>query len=298
MIYSSCVRIKKSKLITALILYYNDKDYISEAVNSVLSQTMLPEQIIIVDNGSTDSGLDSICSNPLIQIVRLEKNYPLGYARNSGLNVVKTEFVAFLDSDDIWEENKLESIFPLLESVKIHYVHSNFIRVDNNGVAISNGLRGGLEGNCSRDHYKLNEITIGPPSTIVARTNSIRKVGGFESDFSISADWDLNQRMSRNFSITYSPEILVKYRVHQSNLSKNIDLYYEEMNKAVFRSFKIFDIKRREYRYSKSRLNFIMAGEKWNRRDIRFVKYLTLSIILDFRIVCQRISEWFGPDIK
>ena len=59
MIYSLYVRIKKRKLITALILYYNDKDYISEAINSVLNQTVLPERIIVVDNGSTDSGLNN-----------------------------------------------------------------------------------------------------------------------------------------------------------------------------------------------------------------------------------------------
>jgi len=298
MIYSLCARIKKPKLITALVLYYNDKDYISEAINSVLKQTVLPERIIVIDNGSTDSGLDSIAPNTLIQILKLEKNYPLGHARNSGLEIVKTEFVAFLDSDDIWEPHKLESILPLLASENTHYVHSNFIRIDDVGVAISKGLKAGLEGDCSSDHYKLEEITIGPPSTIVARTSSIRKVGGFECDYSISADWDLNQRISRNFPVTYYPNVLVKYRVHQNNMSKNVDLYYEEMTRAIFRNYKLFDIKKRDYRYVKSKLHLIMAGEKWNRTDIQFVKHLILSVVLDFRLTRQRISKWFGSEVK
>jgi glycosyltransferase involved in cell wall biosynthesis len=298
MIYSLCARIKKPKLITALILYYNDKDYISEAINSVLKQTVLPERIIVIDNGSTDSGLDSIAPNTLIQILKLEKNYSLGHARNSGLEIVKTEFVAFLDSDDIWERHKLESILPLLASENTHYVHSNFIRIDDVGVAISKGLKTGLEGDCSSNHYKLEEITIGPPSTIVARTSSIRKVGGFECGYSISADWDLNQRISRNFPVTYYPKVLVKYRVHQNNMSKNVDLYYEEMKRAIFRNYKLFDIKKRDYRYAKSKLHLIMAGEKWNRTDIQFVKHLILSVVLDFRPARQRTSKWFGSEVK
>ena len=298
MIYSLCVRIEKLKLITALILYYNDRDYISEAINSVLSQTVLPERIIVIDNGSTDSGLDSIATNTLIQIIKLEKNYPLGQARNSGLKTVKTEFVAFLDSDDVWEQNKLESILPLLASEDTHYLHSNFVRIDDVGFTISEGLKTGLEGDCASDHYKIGEITIGPPSTIVARTSSIRKVGGFESSYSISADWDLNQRISRNFPITYYPGVLVKYRVHQNNMSKNVDLYYKEMKKAIFRNFKLFDINKREYRYAKSKLHLIMAGERWNRRDIQFVKHLILSVILDSRLARQRISKWFGSKVK
>jgi len=285
-------------LITVLILYFNDKDYISEAVNSVLSQSILPEQIIVIDNGSTDSGLDFIEPNPLIQILKLERNCPLGLARNTGLEKVKTEFVAFLDSDDIWERHKLESILPLLASEKTHYIHSNFIRIDRTGVATSKGLKAGLEGDCSTYHYKLDETTIGPPSTIVARTSSIRKVGSFKCGYSISADWDLSQRISRNFPITYYPGVLVKYRVHQNNMSKNVDLYYKEMNKSLFQNFRMFNIKKREYRYSKSKLNWIMAGEKWHRRDIRFAKHLIFSIALDSHLARQRISTWLGSKFK
>lgn len=281
-----------------MILYYNDRSYITEAIKSVTSQTVLPEQIIVIDNGSTDSGLDSFATNTFVQIIKLDKNYPLGHARNLGLEVVKTEFVAFLDSDDIWERHKLESILPLLESQNTHYIHSNFIRIDGAGVTISKGLKAGLEGDCSSEHYKLGEITIGPPSTIVARTSSIKKVGGFECGYSVSADWDLNQRISRNFPITYFPGVLVKYRVHQNNMSKNIDAYYDEMKRALFRNFIMFDIDKREYRHAKSKLHLIMAGEKWNQKDKKFVKHLIFSVVFDFRLVRQRISKWFGSEVK
>ena len=81
-------------------------------------------------------------------------------------------------------------------------------------------------------------------------------------------------------------------------MRKNVDLYYEEMKRAIFRNFIMFDIKKREYRYAKSKLHLIMAGEKWNRADIQFLKHLILSVVLDFRLARQRISRWFGSEVK
>jgi glycosyltransferase involved in cell wall biosynthesis len=253
-------------------------------VDSVLRQTKAPGQIIILDNGSTDRGLDAFFSNPLIEIVRLEGNYPLGFARNLGLERVKMEFVAFLDSDDVWEAHKIETISHLLEIPATHYIHSNYIRINDEGHAISSGLADGLEGLCSREHFRLNEITIGPPSTIVGRAASIRKIGGFNDSFSVSADWDLNQRMSRNYPIIYWPESLVKYRVHHNNLSKNVNLYFDEMTKSIMNNFYNFEIKKSDYRYSIAKLNMIMAGELWKQRKIRFLKYLISSFLIDFRV--------------
>lgn len=284
---------KKSRceLLSVLILYYNDRFHIKEAVDSVLRQTKAPSQIIIVDNGSTDGGLDAFFSNPLIEIVRLDENYPLGFARNLGLERVEMEFVAFLDSDDVWEIHKVETISHLLEIPATHYIHSNYIRINDEGHAISSGLADGLEGLCSRQHFRLDEITIGPPSTIVGRAASIRKIGGFNDSFSASADWDLNQRMSRNYPIIYWPQSLVKYRVHHNNLSKNVNLYFDEMTKSITGNFYSFEIKKSDFRYSISKLNMIMAGELWKQRKIRFLKYLIRSLLIDFRVLTKRLTQ-------
>ena len=83
-------------MLTALILYYNDPVYIRTAVSSVQSQTHPVDEILIVDNGSTDDGLEYLRTEASIRILRLNRNYPLGAARNKGLENVGTEFVAFL----------------------------------------------------------------------------------------------------------------------------------------------------------------------------------------------------------
>lgn len=82
---------------------YNVQDYIAEAIDSVLSQTVLPDELIIVNDGSTDKTRDVISSyeyHPIVNVVD-KKNEGLGPARNTGLNLSGSDFVYFFDSDDL-----------------------------------------------------------------------------------------------------------------------------------------------------------------------------------------------------
>ena len=170
-------------------------------------------------------------------------------------------------------------------------MHSNFVRIDSEGILIEQGPLTGLEGFCADEHFKLGPTSIGPPSTVIARVSSIKEIGGFDDSFSLSADWDLNQRMARKFPIVHSKEFLVKYRVHSNNMSKNIDLYFQEMSAAIFKNYKLFGVKKSEYRFAKSRLNLIMAGEFWNKRRLLFLKYLLVSVVIDPKVIIQRIYK-------
>ena len=99
--------------LTVVIPTFNSAATIERALESVLAQTALPNQVIVVDNGSTDStaqivekvAADSLCE---IELVRQPRNTGPGAARNVGWELVRTQFVAFLDSDDSWHPKKLE----------------------------------------------------------------------------------------------------------------------------------------------------------------------------------------------
>lgn len=95
--------------ISAVVSLYNKKDYVVRALNSVLRQTSLPQEIVVVDDGSTDGGADIVngLNSPLIRVVRKENGGP-GSARNRGVRESRGEFVAFLDADDEWKETFLE----------------------------------------------------------------------------------------------------------------------------------------------------------------------------------------------
>jgi glycosyltransferase involved in cell wall biosynthesis len=99
--------------VTVVIPTFNSATTIKRALNSVLAQTVLPRRLVVVDNASTDStaqivekmAADSLCD---VELVRQPRNTGPGAARNAGWDLVRTQFVAFLDSDDSWHPTKLE----------------------------------------------------------------------------------------------------------------------------------------------------------------------------------------------
>jgi len=99
--------------VTVVIPTFNSAATIKRALDSAYAQTVLPEQVIVVDNASTDAtievveklAVDDCCE---VELVRQQRNGGPGAARNAGWNLAATEFVAFLDSDDSWHSTKLE----------------------------------------------------------------------------------------------------------------------------------------------------------------------------------------------
>ncbi|TWU32603.1 glycosyltransferase family 2 protein [Novipirellula artificiosorum] len=100
--------------VTVVIPAYNSEKTIIEALESVLSQTLLPSEIIVIDDGSVD-GTGRIANglSDLINVIRQE-NSGSSAARNRGIKEARGEWIAFLDADDQWKSNRLESQFKLL----------------------------------------------------------------------------------------------------------------------------------------------------------------------------------------
>ncbi len=99
--------------VTVVIPTFNSAATIKRALDSVLAQTVLPSHVVVVDNASTDSTMEivenmSVNSPFKVELVRQPRNIGPGSARNAGWNLVQTQFVAFLDSDDSWHPKKLE----------------------------------------------------------------------------------------------------------------------------------------------------------------------------------------------
>ena len=94
--------------ISVVIPTLNRCSLLQKAIESVLKQTLVPSEIIVVDNGSTDDTKKMVCSlYPNINYL-VEDKSGVSAARNKGIKVAKSEWIAFLDSDDVWESKKLE----------------------------------------------------------------------------------------------------------------------------------------------------------------------------------------------
>src|SRR5215831_19490198 len=119
--------------ITTVITLYNLEKYIDDAIQSVLGQTRQSEEIIVVDDCSTDSSADIVTRyKDRVSYIKQEKN--IGALRNSlsGLKAATADIVAFLDGDDVWMPNKLEAIEKEFLQDDVVLVSHDFIRVDQN----------------------------------------------------------------------------------------------------------------------------------------------------------------------
>lgn len=117
--------------IQIIIPLYNGEKYIQKCLESVLNQSFKDWQAIIIDDASTDSGVKivreyAVRDNRFVCICK-EQNYGVSHTRNMGLDMLTAEYVAFLDSDDYWEEDMLETLVNCAKAYSCDVVQSRFI---------------------------------------------------------------------------------------------------------------------------------------------------------------------------
>ena len=129
----------KQPLITVVIPNYNGYRFVGQAIDSVLSQTYQNFELLIVDDCSKDNSLQLIQqkmkSDERIRVIALEHNVGVANARNAGIKEAKGEYIALLDNDDLWTEDKLERQLALAQrGADIVYCSYDFIDEQNNTI--------------------------------------------------------------------------------------------------------------------------------------------------------------------
>lgn len=114
------MRLSRKPLVSVVLASYNHKDYIKEAVESVLEQTIKNIELIVVDDGSTDGTPEIVekITDPRLKLIRLKENRCYN-PRNIGISKAKGTFIAFQNSDDKWHKNKLEKQLPIMKNKEI-----------------------------------------------------------------------------------------------------------------------------------------------------------------------------------
>ena len=122
--------------VSVVIPTYQHAHFVAQAISSVLSQTYCDLEVIVVDDGSTDDTQEIVAGfGEQIRVVQHEKNSGLSAARNTGIQLSRGEYVAFLDADDIWLPEKLEKQIPLFErDESVGLVSSDMFFLDEDGL--------------------------------------------------------------------------------------------------------------------------------------------------------------------
>jgi glycosyltransferase involved in cell wall biosynthesis len=122
-------------LVSIVMPAYNAGKYISQAIESVIQQSFTRWELIIVDDCSSDN-TDKIVKNikdSRIVYLKNEKNMGAAVSRNRALREAKGKWIAFLDSDDLWKENKLEKQIKFMKDNNYYFTYTNYIEIDENG---------------------------------------------------------------------------------------------------------------------------------------------------------------------
>jgi len=206
----------KVSVITAA---YNHARFISESVESAQSQTYRDFEHIVVDDGSTDNTTEVL--QPFQNRIRYlhQENQGVHAALNTGMRAATGDYIALLDSDDVWLPNKLERQMRALEEepdAGLAYCLAQVI--DAAGEVKTDREVLGRPVSNPRDAYaELLRDNPVPALTAVFRRDCLHEVGFFNSDFKAMTDWDLWIRIADHWPIVFVPEVLASYREHESN---------------------------------------------------------------------------------
>lgn len=205
--------------ISVVIPLYNKQREIGEAVRSALAQTLLPREIIVVDDGSTDGSAEIVRSigSPLVRLVS-QPNAGVCAARNHGIEESTGEYIALLDADDAWEPGFLAEITAMIDQFPgcgMYCTAFNIVSDDGLYPAPTPSQRG-IVGNFFRDSAHRY---IAIPSACCIPQRVFDNVGLFPDGMKIAEDLHMWIRIARRYPVCFSPERLVRYSRVASNRS-------------------------------------------------------------------------------
>ncbi|MEX2231776.1 MAG: glycosyltransferase family A protein [Cyclobacteriaceae bacterium] len=210
--------------VSIIIPAYNCERFISETIDSVIHQTFKNFEVLIVDDGSTD-GLRQIAGEFTLRDTRIkyryQKNLGVSAARNFGFRQSHGNFIAFLDSDDIWLPENLELKLNRFERDNVGLVHSDASIINEHSEKKQATLRG-AEGDLLDALLLWDGTQIPGPSSILIRREVLDTVGLFDENLSTAADKDLFIRIAARYKIGRVDQVTWKYRIHSNNMHKNI----------------------------------------------------------------------------
>lgn len=209
--------------------------FLADAIESALAQTYRPVEVIVVDDGSVDETRDVTHAYADVEYLRQEAAGPSS-ARNLGLRASRGEYLVFLDADDRLRPDAVKvGIRHLAEDAECAFVSGNVVRIDAEGSDIAAPEPCQVNANHYAKLLARREYGIPTPACVVYRRVALDRVGGFDPTLSGCADYDLNLRIAREFSILCHPEVVAEYRWHASSMSRRPDAMLKDVL-AVLRS--------------------------------------------------------------
>ncbi len=195
-------------LVSVILPVFNGERFLEEAIRSVYAQDTDPIELLVIDDGSTDSSSEIVRTvAPDARVIEQENAGPAA-ARNRGLSEASGEYLAFIDADDLWTPNKLSRQLRLL--------------TDDEAVDMTLGLT----------RCVLPDGTLTEPRLFMQlgcglyRRRAFQHIGGFDSALRFSEDLDwFTRAREAGMQLKITKDVTLHYRLHENNLTRGTDVY-------------------------------------------------------------------------
>lgn len=210
-----------------IVPLYNKESFVRDALNSILKQTYTDYEVIIVNDASTDDSAivaETFLSDK-IRIIQHDKNKGLAAARNTGIQNATSNFITYLDADDVWKPTFLEHIFSLTQefseaqifATNYEEIWGTTLKIPVNG---SENLDSNFKGYI--DFFALNlKQGIYCHGSVCFHKSVFEKIGLYNEEILFSEDLDFNIRANYHFKLAYSNSPQMIYFMQTSNQITN-----------------------------------------------------------------------------
>jgi glycosyltransferase involved in cell wall biosynthesis len=237
-------------LVSVIIPAYNADKFIKDALESVFAQDYEPLEIIVVDDGSTDSTAEIIKGfqhGGRTLLYFYQENAGPSRARNLGIRAARGEFITFLDADDLWTPMKLQKQVDFMESNgEADLVFGDMQVFDSGGCTVDSAFSKHGHPPCDEQgkvvhafHHLLQRNFVST-ATVLLRKKCLNETGYFDEKLWYAEDYDLWLRFSLKFDLFCIPEIFRLKRMHDRNLSWNKEAFilsslytYKKLKKKI-----------------------------------------------------------------
>ncbi len=199
-----------------IVPLYNKENYVENTLKSIISQTFTDYEVLIINDCSTDASVAKVTPflSEKIRLIHHDNNKGLSATRNTGIKNAKSEYVAFLDADDLWKPTFLETIKSLIanfEEAALFGTNYEEIYANKKTITTALNLNKNQKNGIITDFFEVNlQQPIYCPSSLCVRKKAIETIGFYDETITYSEDVDFNIRANLKFKLAYSSEILVQ----------------------------------------------------------------------------------------
>ena len=215
--------------VSVVVTTYNQAPYIGPTLESVFAQTRPPEEVIVVDDGSTDETPERIAPYRDRLVYIRQPNQGIAGSRNTGIRRAQGELLAFLDGDDLWEPEKLAvhvaaaSAHPgsgLIAVNGVQFAETGLTIPSLFPASIAPLFEGGAETvSVDASGYFLRAGLICTTSQVIIPARVLETVGLSDPDLAVVSDWDLYLRIAERYPVTFVNRRLTRWRYHDRSAS-------------------------------------------------------------------------------